>query len=65
MYTLLYLKWITNKGLLQGTWNVMCQSGWEGSLGENECIYMYDRVPEELWMEVCDIVPEVVFNTVP
>ena len=43
----------------------MCQSGWDGSLGENEDIYMYDRVPEELWMKVHDIVPEAVFKTIP
>ena len=43
----------------------MCQSGWEGILGENEYIYMYDRVPEELWMEVRDIVPAAVFKTIP
>ena len=24
-----------------------------------------DRVPEELWMEVCDIVQEVVIKTIP
>ena len=24
-----------------------------------------DRVPEELWMEVCDIVQEVVMKTIP
>ena len=38
MSTLLYLKWITNKNLCiaHGTLlNVMCQLGWEGSLGEN------------------------------
>ena len=38
MYTLLYLKWITNKNPLyiaHGTLlNVMWQLGWEGSLGE-------------------------------
>ena len=38
-YTLLYLKWITNKGVLYialGTLlNVMWQLGWEGSLGES------------------------------
>ena len=36
-YTLLYLKWVTNKDLLiaQGTLpSVMWQPGWEGSLGE-------------------------------
>ena len=36
MFTLLYLKWITNKDLLYSTWNsAQCygQPGWEGSLG--------------------------------
>ena len=44
LYTLLYLKWITNKDLLysHGTLlNVMLQPGWEGSLRENHiCICM-------------------------
>ena len=48
MYTLLYLKWITNRDLLytaHGTLqNVMWQPGWEGSLGENGYMYMYDWV---------------------
>ena len=26
---------------------------------------LIDRVPEELWMEVCDIVREAVTNTIP
>ena len=26
---------------------------------------LIDRVPEELWMEVCDIVQEAVINTIP
>ena len=26
---------------------------------------LIDRVPEELWMEVCDIVQEAVIKTVP
>ena len=39
MYTLLYLKWITNRHLLYSTLlNVMCQPRWEGCLGENEYI---------------------------
>ena len=45
MYTLLYLKWITNKNPLYSTWNsahVMCQHGWEGRLGENGYMHMYD-----------------------
>ena len=44
MYTLLYLKWITNKVLLYSTGtllNVMWQPGWEGSLGENGSMYMF------------------------
>ena len=37
MDILLYLKWIISKDLLYSTalLNVMCQHGWEGSLGEN------------------------------
>ena len=39
MYTLLYLKWITNKNPLyiahRTLLNVMWQLGWEGSLGES------------------------------
>ena len=44
MYTLLYLKWVTTRThcIAQGTLlNVMWQPGWEGSLGENEYMYMY------------------------
>ena len=26
---------------------------------------LIDRVPEELWMEVCDIVPEAMIKTIP
>ena len=48
-YTLLHLKWITNKGLLYialGTLlNVMWQLGWEGSLEENGQMYIYGWVP--------------------
>ena len=28
-------------------------------------LYLIDRVPEELWMEVCDIVQEAVIKTIP
>ena len=49
VYLLLYLKWATSKVPLyiaQGTLlNVMGQSGWEGSLGENGYMYMCDWVP--------------------
>ena len=43
MYTLLYLKWTTNKECItQGTLlNVIWQPRWERSLGENEYMYMY------------------------
>ena len=42
MYTLLYLKWITDKDLLShGTLlNVLWQSGW-GESEENGYMYMY------------------------
>ena len=42
MYTLLYLKWITNKNLLCSTGNSAQRyvaPGWEGSLGENGYVY--------------------------
>ena len=48
MYTLLYLKWITNKDQLYTTWNllnVLWQPGWDGSLGDNGYMYMYGWVP--------------------
>ena len=28
-------------------------------------LYLIDRVPEELWTEVCDIVQEAVIKTIP
>ena len=45
MYAQLYLKWITNKDLLYSTWDsAQCYvaAGWEGGLGENGYMYMYD-----------------------
>ena len=30
-----------------------------------EGLYLIDRVPEELWMEICDIVQEARINTIP
>ena len=44
MYTVLYLKWITNKKLLYGTWDstqcyVVVSKG--GELGKNGCMYTY------------------------
>ena len=40
---LLYLKWIINKDLTCGTLlSVMWQPGWEGSLGDNGYMHMYD-----------------------
>ena len=44
MYTLLYLKWITNKALLYSTGNSAqwCVEVWMGGeSGENRYIYMY------------------------
>ena len=44
MYTLLYLKWVTNKDLLYSTQNsAQCYVApwWEGSLGENGYMLMY------------------------
>ena len=43
IYTLLYLKWITNKTYYRahGTLlSVIRQPGWEGNLGENGYMYM-------------------------
>ena len=28
-------------------------------------LYLIDRAPEELWMEVCDIVQEAMIKTIP
>ena len=47
MYTLLYLKWITNKDLLSHTRNsdqCYVPSRWEGSLREKGYMYVYGRV---------------------
>ena len=48
MYTLLYLKWITNKNQLYSPWNsAQCSvPAWMGAgLGENGYVYVYDWVP--------------------
>ena len=47
MYTLLYLRRITNNDLLaHGTLlDVMWQSGGKGNLGENGYMYVYHGVP--------------------
>ena len=45
MFTLLYLKWMSNKDLLSSTGNsAQCDVvAWkEGNLGENGHMYMYD-----------------------
>ena len=47
MYTLLYLKWVTNKDLLYSKWtllNVVWQPGWEGSLWKNSYVCLYGWV---------------------
>ena len=56
MYTLLYLKWITNKDLQETLLTVMWQPGWEGSLGENSsngresaCQCRETQVPSLVW----------------
>ena len=47
MFTLLYLKWITNKGLLYSIGNSAQYyvAAWVGVLGENGYMYMYGEVP--------------------
>ena len=48
VYTLLHLKWVTNKDLLYSTGNsAQCSlAAWmEGSLGESGCMHMYVWVP--------------------
>ena len=48
VYTLLYLKRITNKDLLYSTGNPAQYyvAAWmERSLGENGCMYMFGRIP--------------------
>ena len=46
MYTLPYLKWITNKDLLYSTWNsVQCYvAAWMGGEFREECIHVYVRL---------------------
>ena len=48
MYTLLYLKWITNKTYCiapRTLLNVMCQPGWEGVWGRmDKCIFMAESL---------------------
>ena len=41
VYTVLYLKWITNKVLHGILLSVLWQPREEGSLGENGYVYMY------------------------
>ena len=43
MYTLLYLKWITNKALLYNTWNSAqcCVAAWIGRKFGGESIHVY------------------------
>jgi len=46
MYTLLYLKWITNKDLLYSTWNsAQCYlAAWAGGEFEGKRIHVYVRL---------------------
>ena len=42
MYTVLYLKWITNKGLLYSIWNsAQCYAAWMGGVSGGEWIHVY------------------------
>ena len=36
-----------------------------GTIKDRDSMDLIDRVPEELWMEVCDIVQEAVIKTIP
>ena len=45
MYTLLYLKWMINKDIAQGTLlNAMWQPRWHRNLEKNGYMYMYGLV---------------------
>ena len=66
-YTLLYLKWIANRTYCTayGTLlNVMWQPGWEGSLGENGYMYMYNLVPLMFTLNYYNIVNLLYPNTI-
>ena len=66
MYTLLYLKWTTNKDLLNSTWNsVQCfVPGWTGwGFGENKYVYMYSWVPVLLTWNFHNVVDQLYPNT--
>ena len=66
VYTLLYLKCITNKTycIEHGTLlNVMCQPGWERGLGENGYMYMYGWVPSLFIWNYHNIVNQLYSNT--
>ena len=42
MYIVLYLKWITNKGLLYSIWNsAQCYAAWMGGVSRGEWIHVY------------------------
>ena len=63
MYTLLYLKWITNKDLHGALLNVMWQPEWEGSLGENGYMDVYDQVLLLFTWNYHNIVNQLYSNT--
>ena len=66
MYTLLYLKWITNKDLLYSTWNsAQCHvAAWMGGgLGENGYMYMYGWVPSPFTWNYHNIISQLCSNT--
>ena len=51
MYTLLYLKWITNKNLLYSKWNSVqcCVAAWMGGEFGGEWIYVH------VWLSPFDV----------
>ena len=66
MYSLLYLKWITNKDLLYSTWNTaLCYvAAWmRVSLGENRYMCMYGWVPSLFTWNYYNIVNWLYPNT--
>ena len=66
MYTLLYLKWITNKDLLYSTWNsAQCYAAaWmRGDLGENRYMYTHGWVPSLCTWNYPNIINQLSPNT--
>ena len=47
-------------------WSLACQASVNGIFQENtfKGLYLIDTVPEELWIEVCDIIQEGAMKTI-